>query len=138
MLLVRSFPCQPLSNARKQAVNSQSQELQALEARLRETEERLIEQQSRTSSPAGRGANGTSSPHRRQPLSRAFSGQENDRQSPTTHLLPTQASAPQAVSSSTMSRWRPSQGASSEIHSGTTRTAPFDRQSVYQHSPPSN
>ncbi|CAD6583438.1 MAG: hypothetical protein ASARMPRED_001322 [Alectoria sarmentosa] len=39
---------------KKEAVNSQNQELQALEARLRDTEQRLKEQQSRDPSPAGK------------------------------------------------------------------------------------
>lgn len=103
------FPAQVLTSFRKQAVSSQSAELEALEVRLRETEERLKERQSRTSSPAGRAAGGINSPHRRQPLGNTFDGQENDRlqSSSTTSPLATQAQSPQSVSSSTMSHWRP-------------------------------
>ena len=60
---------------KKAAVNSQSAELQALEARIRETEERLAQKkQPRTSSPAGQGMRQASggSPHRRQPLGDTF------------------------------------------------------------------
>ena len=70
--------CSKLTLCRKKAISSQSAELQALEVRLRETEERLKERQSKSSSPA-LGGSAYSSPHRRPPIGRTFSGQENDR-----------------------------------------------------------
>ena len=63
---------------RKQAVSSQSQELEALEARLRETEERLKQKQSKISSQAGV-SGGHSSPHRRQPNGTTFSEYQDDK-----------------------------------------------------------
>ncbi|MCJ1338363.1 hypothetical protein MMC09_003650 [Bachmanniomyces sp. S44760] len=48
---------------KKKAVTTQNAELEALEARLRKTEERLKAQQSRSSSPAG-GRSGYNSPNR--------------------------------------------------------------------------
>ncbi|KAL9134874.1 MAG: hypothetical protein Q9175_003944 [Cornicularia normoerica] len=91
----------------KEAVNSQTQELQALEARLRDTEERLKERQSRDLSSARR-HNGTNSFDRRQSPGNTFSGEENDRlESSTTGLQATQAPTSQSVSASTMSQWRP-------------------------------
>ena len=88
-------------------MNSQSQELEALEARIRETEERLKQQQSRTSSPAGK-TGASKSPHRRKPLGDTFAGHENDRTQPSVASpLSTQAPTTQSVSASTMSQWRP-------------------------------
>ena len=70
------FLCGVLILLRKQAVSSQNAELEALEARLRATEERLKERQSRSSSPM----TGTSryiSPQRRPPVGRTLSNQPN-------------------------------------------------------------
>ncbi|KAL8792349.1 MAG: hypothetical protein Q9195_005052 [Heterodermia aff. obscurata] len=63
---------------KKQAVTSQSQELEALEAKLRETEARLNQKkkQSRTSSPSG-GIGETSLAQRRKPVPSAFVGQDD-------------------------------------------------------------
>ncbi|CAF9922199.1 MAG: hypothetical protein HETSPECPRED_004995 [Heterodermia speciosa] len=65
---------------KKQAVTSQSQELEALDAKLRETEARLNQKkkQSRTSSPTGITGE-TSSAQRRKPVPSGFGGQEDDR-----------------------------------------------------------
>ena len=95
--------------SRKQAVSSQNAELEALEAKLRATEERLKEQRSRNSSPAGRAAGATNSPRRRQPLGETTYGQGNERsqQSSGTSSLTAQAPAPGSVSASTMAHWRP-------------------------------
>ncbi|KAL9067585.1 MAG: hypothetical protein Q9161_006774 [Pseudevernia consocians] len=109
---------------KKQAVKSQTQELQALEARLRDTEERLKEQQSRDPSPAGRN-NGTNSLHMRQPLGNTFGGHENHRlESSTISPQATQAPTSQSVSASTMSHWRPTQSTASGTGGGI---APFPR-----------
>ena len=60
---------------KKAAVDSQTSELQALEARIKEMDKRLEQKMSRTSSPAGRGgAAGGGSEHRRSPLGDTFSG----------------------------------------------------------------
>lgn len=92
---------------KKEAVDSQTQELQALEARLRDTEERLKERQSRDPSPADT-SSGTKPPQSRQPLGNTISGQKNDRLEPfTTSPQAAQAQASRSVSASTMSRWRP-------------------------------
>lgn len=61
-------------------MNSQSQELEALEARLRETEERL-KQKGGGSSPGTARQKSGNTPHRRQPLGGTFTGQENERPS---------------------------------------------------------
>lgn len=66
-----------LTPIRKQAVSSQSQELEALEARLRETEERLKQKQTKISSYPDVGGR-QSSPHRRQPVGTAFGTHEDD------------------------------------------------------------
>ena len=109
-----------LTEPRKQAVSSQNAELEALEAKLRETEERLKEQRSRTSSPAGRAAGLAHSPHRRQPLGNTFHGQENDRlqQGVGTSPLASQLPAAGSVSASTMSQWRPSVQEASPVSPG--------------------
>lgn len=124
------FMC--LQAARKQAVDSQNQELEALEARLRETEQRLKERQSRNPSPTGKSGG---SPHRRKPLGDTFSGQENDRaQHPATSPLATQAPITQPVMPSTISQWRPD---TRESSSGTTRTTgdmPVGQPAVQQES----
>lgn len=100
-------------------MDSQTKELQALEARLRDTEERLKERQSRDSSPASRN-NGTSSLNRRQPLSNTFNGRENDRlASPVTGPQATS----QSVSASTMSHWRPSPNTASGTGNGSASAA---------------
>lgn len=105
----QDVPEHKLTTCRKQAVSSQSAELEALEAKLRETEERLKERKSRTSSPAGRNAGVASSPHARRPLGNTFNGQENDRlqQSSGTSSLAAQPPAPGPISASTMAQWRP-------------------------------
>lgn len=116
---------------KKEAVDSQTQELQALEARLRDTEDRLKERQSRDPSLAGRN-NGTNSINRRQPLNNTFSGQENDRlESSTTSPQATQAPTSQSVSASTMSHWRPTQSTASGTGGGN---APFVRPSGQENS----
>ncbi|KAL6717365.1 hypothetical protein ACLMJK_005280 [Lecanora helva] len=93
-----------LNRDRKKAVSSQNAELEAIEAKLRQTEERLKEK-SRTSSPAGRAVAGTSSPHRRQPLGNTFDANANSRQH-NSAASPGQAHA-SGVSPITMSQWRP-------------------------------
>ena len=99
---------------RKEAVNSQTQELHALEARLRDTEERLKERQSKDPSSADR-IGPTNLPNRRQPLGETLNGQDNNRlESSTTTPEAKQAPASQSVSASTMSRWRPAQNTASE------------------------
>lgn len=79
-------------------MSSQSQELEALDAKLKETEERLKQKQS---SPIKKGGN--SPGHGQQPL-------------PASHAIPTQgpgfdrsvdSTARQAPSASTMSFWKP-------------------------------
>ena len=88
-------------------MSSQNAELEAIEAKLRQTEERLKEK-SRTSSPIGRAGAGTNSPHRRQPLGSTFGGQEHDRVQQSSVASPLAGQAhPQGVSTSTMSHWRP-------------------------------
>ena len=102
-------------------MSSQNAELEAIEAKLRQTEERLREK-SRTSSPTGRAGAGTNSPHRRQPLGSTFGGQENDRlqQSSAASPLASQAHPP-GVSTSTMSHWRPVTEETSMGAKGPTR-----------------
>ena len=118
--------------ARKQAVDSQNQELEALEARLRETEQRLKERQSRNSSPAGKSGG---SPHRRKPLGDTFSGQENDRaQAPATSPLATRTPMTQSVMPSTMSQWRPDTRGSSSGSAGITGDMPVGQPAVQQES----
>lgn len=104
---------------KKEAVNSQTKELQALEARLRDTEERLKERQSRDSSPAGRN-NGTNSLNRRQPLGNTFDGREKDRLVPS---ITSPQTTSQSVSASTMSHWRPSPNTASETGTGSAPAA---------------
>ena len=78
---------------RKRAVDSQTKELEVLEARLKQTEERLKERQSRNSSPAGR-LNGRNSPYRRHPTTGTFNGDEkNYPQSSALSPLSSQVSA---------------------------------------------
>ena len=103
---------------RKEAVDSQTQELQTLEARLRDTEKRLKEHQSRDSSPAG-GRKDTDSLGKHPPPGNTFSGQENDRLEHST-IQPQERQVPgsQSVSASTMSRWRPTQSTASGTGGG--------------------
>lgn len=71
-------------------MSSQSQELEALEARLRETEERLKQRQSRASSPAAAGS-GRKSTHRRPGIGRTFGGEGSEQeQAPATSPLAAQ------------------------------------------------
>jgi hypothetical protein len=75
---------------RKQAVSSQSQELEALEARLRHTEELLKEKAASSKNPLQNGS-GRSSPRRRTPLPTGFGaplnkGDEKDTVSPNSPL----------------------------------------------------
>ena len=94
---------------RKQAVSSQNAELEALEAKLRETEERLKERTSRAPSPSGQVGGSTNSPHRRKPLGNTFNGQERDGLQSSSGGSPLATQAPSGpVSASTMSQWRPS------------------------------
>lgn len=89
-------PCMTDCVHRKKAVSSQSQELEALEARLRETEERLRQKQSRTSSPSSLNS-GRNTPHRRQAIGRAFSEQRSEKeQAIATSPLATQPVASQS------------------------------------------
>ncbi|MCJ1274694.1 hypothetical protein MMC21_002492 [Puttea exsequens] len=95
---------------KKQAVNSQNAELEALEAKLRETEDRLKQRQSRNSSPSGINFGNTSSPLRRRPLAEAFGGQENERAQPAASsplAREPMTSSSQGVMNSTLSQWRP-------------------------------
>lgn len=80
---------------RKKAVSSQSQELEALEARLRETEERLKQRRSRNSSPSSPG-NSRNTTHRRPPIDRTFSGGDNTEQAVATSPLATQPPSTQS------------------------------------------
>ncbi|MCJ1368222.1 hypothetical protein MMC16_007363 [Acarospora aff. strigata] len=66
-----------IAKLRKKAVSSQSQELEALEARLRETEERLKQRRSRTSSPSSSN-NARNTSHRRPGIGRAFGGRGSE------------------------------------------------------------
>ncbi|CAF9935781.1 MAG: hypothetical protein ALECFALPRED_006550 [Alectoria fallacina] len=120
---------------KKEAVNSQTQELQALEARLRDTEQRLREQQSRDPSPAGKN-DGTNSSDRRQPLGNTFSGQENNGrpESSTTGPRATQAPPSQSMWASTMSHWRPIQNTTSGTGGGHAGSAPSARPSGQENS----
>ena len=103
---------------RKEAVDSQTQELQKLEARLRDTEKRLKERLSREPSPAN-GRKGTNSPSRNPPPGGTFSGQENDRLGHSTiESQERQAPVSQSVSASTMSRWRPTPSSASGTGGG--------------------
>lgn len=116
---------------RKEAVNSQAKELQALEARLRDTEELLKERQSRGPSPVGRN-NGIDPLNIRKPLGNTPGGQENGRlQSTSTNPHATQAPSPQSVSASTLAHWRPTQ----RTDAGTNGVnAPFARPSGQENS----
>ena len=68
-----------LTPRRKKAVSSQTSELEALEARLKATEERL--KQAASGSPPGKSSTGRSSPRQRVPLGDTFT-----RESPTSPL----------------------------------------------------
>lgn len=76
-------------------MSSQSQELEALEARLRETEERLKQRRSRNSSPSSPG-NGKNTTHRRPPVGRTFSGGRETEQAVATSPLATQPPSTQS------------------------------------------
>lgn len=103
---------------RKEAVDSQTQELQNLEARLRDTEKRLKEHQSRDPSPIA-GRKGTDSPTKHPPSGNTFNGQENDRlEHSTIQSQERQVPGSQSVSASTMSRWRPTQSTASGAGGG--------------------
>ncbi|KAI9770722.1 MAG: hypothetical protein M1840_002972 [Geoglossum simile] len=83
---------------KKQAVSSQSQELEALEARLRHTEELLKEKAASSKSPLQNGS-GRSSPRRRTPLPTSFGiplnkGDEKDTVSPNSPLARFASSGP--------------------------------------------
>ena len=89
-------------------MDSQTQELQALEARLRDTEERLKERQSRDPSQARRN-NDTDSFDKHQSRGNTFGVRKNDGQGLLTASPPaTNNPKSQSVSASTMSQWRPS------------------------------
>ena len=89
-------------------MESQTQELQALEARLRVTEERLKERQSRDPSPARRN-NDTDSSDKHQPRGEISDVHKNDGHGLlTTSPRATNNPQSQSVSASTMSQWRPS------------------------------
>ncbi|KAL8676559.1 MAG: hypothetical protein Q9186_006939 [Xanthomendoza sp. 1 TL-2023] len=81
----------------KQAVSSQTQELEALEAKLRETEERLREKQV---SSAGKTTNNTG--HQQQAPQRNLGASESPVENRETERM-----TDQAPSASTMSYWRP-------------------------------
>ena len=97
-----------LSFSRKQAVSSQNQELEALEARLRETEERLREKQSGST-----GRNGNNTPHRRQPLGNTFDIRNTTTQNSPVATQPasgnptTRIDSDQRPSPATMGYWKP-------------------------------
>ncbi|KAK2758333.1 hypothetical protein FQN54_004181 [Arachnomyces sp. PD_36] len=69
---------------KQQYVTIQSRELQALEARIREAEERLKTKKSPSPSGEQESSNGSNSPHRRQGLSGVFpgEGEKQQRRSP--------------------------------------------------------
>lgn len=116
---------------RKESVDSQAKELQALEARLRDTEELLKERQSRGPSSVGRN-NEIESLNSRQPLGNASGGQENGRlESSSTYPHATQAPSSQSVSASTLAHWRPAQNTASGTDGGG---APFARPSGQENS----
>jgi hypothetical protein len=89
------------SQSRKQAVSTQSQELEALEARLRQTEE-LLKQKASKSPPQENGG-GCNSPRRRAPLPANFgtARNEGDSASPTSPpARPAPSGSPTAPSDS--------------------------------------
>ena len=90
---------------RKQAVSSQSQELEALEAKLKETEERLKEKQS---SPVAKRRDETG--YQQQPLP-ANHGSQNQDDAMTSYAPSNEpameSTSDQRPSPSTMSYWRP-------------------------------
>jgi len=79
-----------LSNSveqKKKVVSSASQELEALEARLRETEELLKKRQTGSASRSPAATSGRNSPHRRTPLGAAFSPDAGKESTPPTSPL---------------------------------------------------
>lgn len=109
-----------LTRSRKQAVTSQSQELETLEAKLKDTEERLRQRQSL---PASKAVDGSNASHRRTPLGDTFSDQKNDRsKASASSPLATQPPNPSSISPSTMSHWRPApaQNEASTMSSNTS------------------
>ena len=106
---------------RKKDVDSQTKELEALQARLRETENRLKEKVSRNSSPAGRNDD-RSSPHQRQGLNDTLNASGNNSlQSPgsgSSHLAPQMSyrAAPgyDQLTPSTRERWGPDPGSAEQ------------------------
>lgn len=113
---------------RKQAVLTQNQELEALEAKLRETEERLKQKQSRSSSPATALSDGGNSPRRRQGLEGVFSSPESGRQhAPTatrpTPTAPTSANVPVSARDTTSS--------DSPLHQAQLRTPEYSKDHGY-------
>ena len=98
-----------LKRHRKQNLSSQTAELEALQARLRETEQRLSEKQSALPSSTNRTTGGTNSPHRRQPLGDTFDSRDGGQssQNAASPLSNTSRSETGSVLPSTMSRWKP-------------------------------
>lgn len=94
-----------LSPARKQAVSSQSQELEALDAKLKETEERLKQKQS---SPIGKRGNNPSTGQQPQSTSSLPNQSPAEFSNVKPFDRPTDSTARQAPSASTMSFWKPS------------------------------
>jgi len=115
-------------------VSSQSAELEALEARLRETEERLREKQSQKSSPAPRATGDLNPPHRRQPLGDTFAAHESEHIQQPSVSSPLAAQPPPsgAVSSSTMSFWRQAAQDGSSERSRNARDVPAEQLSGQQ------
>ncbi|KAI4117979.1 MAG: hypothetical protein LQ345_001870 [Seirophora villosa] len=90
---------------KKQAVSSQSQELEALEAKLRATEQRLKEKQSTATAMTSDGTG-----QEQQTLSAASKSQgQSGLTAPDTYgsAMPLRNTSDQAPSASTMSYWRP-------------------------------
>lgn len=106
---------------RKKDVDSQTKELEVLQARLKETESRLKERVSRNPSPAGRN-DGRSSPHQQQGLDDTLNASDNNSlQAPGSGSspLPPQMSYRAApgydqLTSSTRERWGPSSGSTEQ------------------------
>ena len=115
-------------------MNSQTQELQALEARLRDTEERLKERQSRDPSPAARKI-GADPYNKNRSFDNTYTGEENNRLgSSATSPQSSQAPASQTLSPSTMSRWRPTQETTSGTSAGYPGSETFTRPSGQENS----
>jgi hypothetical protein len=69
-------------SSRKKAVDFQTHELEALEARLRATEERLKQAAGAGIIPGSQARSGRSSPHQRTPLGDTFNAKEEQVKSP--------------------------------------------------------